>query len=84
MLILIIAQIHNNLFPDVFILTSFLLLGIWVSTHCVPLKTTAAQKQQEVMARYFKDILGDMLHTTQVDGVSSELPSLRWDIQCLR
>uniref|UniRef100_A0A8C1VUD9 Phosphoinositide phospholipase C n=1 Tax=Cyprinus carpio TaxID=7962 RepID=A0A8C1VUD9_CYPCA len=43
-------------------------LIVSIENHC-------SIEQQEVMARYFRDILGDMLLTNTVDGVSSELPS---------
>uniref|UniRef100_A0A672MZT5 Phosphoinositide phospholipase C n=1 Tax=Sinocyclocheilus grahami TaxID=75366 RepID=A0A672MZT5_SINGR len=43
-------------------------LIVSIENHC-------SIEQQEVMARYFRDILGDMLLTNTVEGVSSELPS---------
>ncbi|RXN31372.1 1-phosphatidylinositol 4,5-bisphosphate phosphodiesterase delta-4-like protein [Labeo rohita] len=43
-------------------------LIVSIENHC-------SIEQQEVMARYFRDILGDMLLTKTADGVSSELPS---------
>uniref|UniRef100_A0A671TA04 Phosphoinositide phospholipase C n=1 Tax=Sinocyclocheilus anshuiensis TaxID=1608454 RepID=A0A671TA04_9TELE len=43
-------------------------LIVSIENHC-------SIEQQEVMALYFRDILGDMLLTNTVDGVSSELPS---------
>uniref|UniRef100_A0A673HDT2 Phosphoinositide phospholipase C n=1 Tax=Sinocyclocheilus rhinocerous TaxID=307959 RepID=A0A673HDT2_9TELE len=43
-------------------------LIVSIENHC-------SIEQQEVMARYFRDILGDMLLTNTVEGVSSKLPS---------